>query len=60
MHHVAHDDRGAGFFAGRSAGRADRTLLVRSVRGVTAALAERLGPFFVPPGDETDGDASRP
>ena len=54
VHHLAHDDRGAGFFAGRSTGRADRTPLVRSARGITAALADRLSPFFVPADEAPD------
>lgn len=48
VHHLATDDRGAGFFAGRTEGRADRTHLVRSARGPTAELAERLLPFHQP------------
>ncbi len=48
VHHLAYDDRGAGFFAGRSEGRADRTALVRSARGLTATLADRVAPFSLP------------
>lgn len=59
VHHLATDDRGAGFFTGLSQGRADRTHLVRSARGPTAVLAERLAPFHLPEssaGGDADGD----
>ncbi len=46
--HVAHDPKGAGFFKGRLAGRADKTLLVRTAREATYAAAAVVEPFFVP------------
>ncbi len=45
--HLSRDDRGAGFFAGRAEGRADRTALVRSGIGFVAELARGAAPSFV-------------
>lgn len=55
VHQLARDAKGAGFFAGRVDGRADRTALVRSARPVVAGLASATGAFFVPR-PETDPD----
>lgn len=46
--HLAHDPRGAGFFKGDIAGRADKTLLVRTARLAVDEAAALVGPFFVP------------
>jgi hypothetical protein len=55
--HVAHDDKGAGFFRGHFTGRADRTLLVRSTRSVTERLATAVAPFFRPGGEAGTDDS---
>lgn len=54
VHHLAADPKGAGFFAGRIDGRADRTLLVRSVRPLAARLAADTAVFHIepPPAEE--------
>lgn len=52
VHQLARDRKGAGFFAGRVDGRADRTALVRSARPVVAGLSSATEVFFVRP--ETD------
>jgi len=39
---IAHDPRGAGMLSGEWVGRLDRSLLVRSTRGVVGRLAQRL------------------
>lgn len=46
--HLAYDPKGAGFFKGRLVGRADKTLLVRTARGVTHEVASIVEPFFLP------------
>ena len=58
--HLAHDPKGAGFFAGAMSGRPDRTALVKSALPVVARLAADTQPFFVeqsvqpvPSGEET-------
>jgi len=56
VHLLARDPKGAGFFAGRVDGRADRTALVRSARPVVAGLSSATEVFFVPR-PETDQGA---
>jgi MinD-like ATPase involved in chromosome partitioning or flagellar assembly len=46
--HIARDPKGAGFFHGRVSGRADKTLLVRSVRLVAESAAYVVEAFFEP------------
>lgn len=46
--HLAYDPKGAGFFKGRVAGRAAKTLLVRTARTVTQDAAGIVEPFFEP------------
>jgi hypothetical protein len=49
VYHLADDPKGAGFFTGDSAGRADRTALVKSALPVVARLAADTQPFFIEP-----------
>lgn len=55
--HLAHDERGAGFFKGRVTGRADKTPLVRSARSATDEAADIVAPFFVAPEEPADESA---
>ena len=47
VYHLAHDPKGAGFFAGEMSGRPDRTALVKSALPIVARLAADTQPFFV-------------
>lgn len=61
--HIADDRKGAGFFNGAVLGRADKTMLVKSLRPVTAQAAEVVAPFFEslePPVDTVEEDAAVP
>lgn len=49
VYHVAHDPKGAGFFAGEISGRPDRTPLVKSALPVVARLAADTEPFYIHP-----------
>jgi hypothetical protein len=49
VYHLADDPKGAGFFTGDSAGRPDRTALVKSALPVVARLAADTQPFFIEP-----------
>lgn len=53
--HLAYDEKGAGFFNGRIAGRADKTALIRSARIAADDAAAAIEPFFVL--DDVDGVA---
>jgi hypothetical protein len=57
--HVAADPKGAGFFKGSVLGRADKTLLVKTVRPAVEQAAALVEPFFeAPPDPEPEGDAA--
>lgn len=58
--HLAHDPRGALFFAGQVRGRADRTDLVRTARPIVADLAEGSAAFFRPPAVEPEPVEAEP
>ncbi|MGH3505537.1 MAG: hypothetical protein ACRDQA_32290 [Nocardioidaceae bacterium] len=60
--HIAHDPKGAGFFKGQVAGRADKTLLVKTATVAAERAAAAVEPFFDPlpepaPVDETGPNA---
>lgn len=46
--HLAFDPKGAGFFKGQVAGRADKTMLVRTARPMVAEAAAIVESFFEP------------
>jgi hypothetical protein len=56
VHHLAHDPAGARFFLGQVRGNPQRTNLVRSLRPVVDALADRTAPAFVERGGEPAAD----
>lgn len=57
VHHLAHDPRGAGFFAGQIDGSPRRTALVRSAAPVVRALAASAAGFWVPADEASPDDA---
>lgn len=49
VHHLAHDETGAGFFLGQVRGKPDRTALVRSAGPIVSTLATRTAAAYIPP-----------